>query len=265
MAGQGWMAMNRDDSQLGRKYDRLYGAPPESGAPIPPSPICVHGYPRDRNQALVYLARPGGRLLEVGCGSGVVLATLAPQYDQVVGTELSSNRAQAARQRLAHLANVEIVTGTLEDLLALNPEPFDVILWADVIEHIPDVIQAMASLAKLARPGTQLVTVTPNVAYLPHRLRLLLGRAPVTSLPLHGNHGFREKPHETELLDGGHLHYFTYRQLEILYQVAGFHPRRRLGIGRRLSRLRNLWPTLLSGEVCLVGEYVGARLAPEAG
>ena len=42
---------------------------------------------------------------------------------------------------------------------------FDCIIWAAVIEHIVDVIAAMHILASFSRPGTQPVTVTPNVAF----------------------------------------------------------------------------------------------------
>jgi hypothetical protein len=59
------------------------------------------------------------------------------------------------------------------------------------------------------------------------------------------------------LFDGRHLHYFTYRQVEILYRLAGFRVERRLGLGTRLSRLRNIWPSLLSSVVCLSGIYEG--------
>lgn len=240
------------ESTLGERYDQLYAADQQlEDAPL--LPIAVAGWPADRNQALVFLTRPGGRLLEIGCGQGRVLATLAPQFDHVVGTELSSVRADATRRRLAHLPNCTIFCGDLAELAADPTQRFDCILWADVIEHIGDVVGAMHTVARLANPGAQLVTVTPNVAYLPQRLRLLLGRGPATSLPLHRNEGFTDEPNQTVLLDGGHFHYFTYRQVEILYRLAGFTPERRMGIGGRLSKVRNIWPTLLSGAVCVAG------------
>ena len=241
-----------DSNTLARSYDAIYAADAAGGAL---EPLVVRGWPVHRNEALVHLARPGGRLLEIGSGVGNVLLTLAPRYTEVVGTELSPVRAEAARARLAHLGNVRIHTGDLASLLAAEREPFDAILWADVIEHVDDVIGAMKTLARLARPGTQLVTVTPNVAYLMQRMRALRGRAPNTSLPHHGNEGFTADPAQTVLLDGGHFHYFTFHQLELLYRVAGFEPELRLGFGSRLSRLRNRWPTLLSGAVCVAGIY----------
>jgi 2-polyprenyl-3-methyl-5-hydroxy-6-metoxy-1,4-benzoquinol methylase len=215
----------------------------------------------NRNQALVYLARPGGRFLEIGCGSGAVLATLAAQFDELVGIELSTVRTDIARQGLAHLSNCHVYNEPLERLPEIFDTPFDCIVWADVLEHVVDVIEAMNILASLSRVGTQLVTTTPNVVFLPYRLRLLMGRGPNTAFSMYPNEGFAEDPVQTVLHDGGHFHYFTFRQVEILYQIAGFQPEQRLGFGQRLSRLRNYWPTLLSGTVCISGSYVGDEAA----
>ncbi len=249
-------------STLGEKYDQLYPEKQgdkdiDSALNVSVKPVRVNSWPTDRHQALVYLARPGGRLLEIGCGQGQVLATLAPHFDEVIGTELSITRAERTRQNLAYLPNCRILNESLETLGTTATLPFDCIIWADVIEHIVDVIETMHLVAGLSRPGTQLVTVTPNVAYLPQRLRLLRGWSPNTSLPLHRNEGFTDDPAKTILRDGGHLHYFTFRQVEILYQIAGFKPEQRMGIGGRLSRFRNYWPTLLSGAVCVSGVFQG--------
>jgi SAM-dependent methyltransferase len=222
-----------------------------------PEPVRIEGWPADRWQALVFLARPGGRLLEIGCGVGQLLATLAPHFDEVVGTELSPIRAERARYALAHLPNCRIFNAPLESLADTLDPPYDCIIWADVLEHIIDVIGAMHILADLSRPGTQLVTVTDNIAFLPQRLNLLRGRAPTTAWAVYPNEGFAEDPTETILLDLGHVHYLTFRQVEILYRLAGFRPERRLGIGRSFGRLRNLWPTLLSGQVCVSGTFQG--------
>jgi 2-polyprenyl-3-methyl-5-hydroxy-6-metoxy-1,4-benzoquinol methylase len=245
------------------KYDQLYQneavnetVRAEAGD-VRVDAVPTTGWPADRKQALVYLARQGGRLLEIGCGQGEVLATLAPHYDELVGTELSYVRAKRTGLALAHLSNCHIINEPLERLAEVTDPPFDCIIWADVIEHIVDVIGAMHILASMSRPGTQLVTITPNVAFLPQRWRLLRGRAPNTASSWYPNEGFASDPSETILLDAGHLHYFTFRQVEILYRIAGFRPERRLGVGRPLSRLRNRWPTLLSGLVCVSGVFGG--------
>ncbi len=217
-------------------------------------PTTVDGYPRDRYQALVYLARRGGRLLEIGCGRGEVLLALAPHFEAVVGTELSPERAEYTRRALSALPNCDIVAAEIDALPAMFDTPFDCIIWADVIEHVVDVIGAMRTLAQLSHPGTQLVTVTPNVGFLPQRWNILRGRAPSTHSGT-PKEGFRTDPAQTLLLDGGHLHYFSFRQMEQLYRIAGFRPEKRLGFGSRLGRWSNLLPTLFSSSVCVSGTY----------
>lgn len=255
------MSIERDNNALVAKYDELYKGESVSEQLEAGSlgdrveAVQLKGWPTDRKQALVYLVRPGGRLLEIGCGRGEVLAALALYFDEMVGTELSPIRAKRASYGLAHLPNCTILNEPLERLATTVNQPFDCIIWADVLEHVVDVVGAMHILASLSRPGTQLVTVTPNVAFLPHRLRLLLGRGPSTTLAMHLNEGFADDPRQTVLHDGGHLHYFTFRQVELLYQLAGFRPEQRLGIASRFSRLRNYWPTLLSSLVCISGTF----------
>lgn len=95
-----------EEQNLSAKYDQLYRFDPyAAGVKL----AQVKGWPTDRYQALVYLARPGGRLLEIGCGRGEVLLAPASQFDEVVGTELSSERACHKQQQLDHLLNCRIL------------------------------------------------------------------------------------------------------------------------------------------------------------
>ena len=260
------MENKHSNDQLAARYNELYRNEAvddlDPNEKVEVTPVVLDGWPDNRKQAMLHLVRPGGRLLEIGCGQGDVLAALAPTFDELVGAELSAVRAARTKRALSHLPNCRIVSEPLENLLEMALPPFDCIIWADVIEHVVDVIGAMRILAKLARPGTQLITVTPNVAFLPQRLNILRGRAPNTAIPWMPNEGFMQDPHLTPMLDAGHVHYFTFRQVEILYEIAGFKPEVRLGVGMRFSRLRNWWPTLLSGLVCVSGTF---QVLPESG
>jgi len=242
-----------DDKALAIKYDEMYQHDVFSQRL---EPIKINRWPTDRYEALVYLARHGGRLLEIGCGRGEVLLTLAPYFDEMVGTELSAVRAERTSKQLSSIPHCQVICATLDELQAKANSPYDCIIWGDVIEHLVDVIGAMKIIGKLSHSGTQLLTVTPNISFLPQRLSLLLGRAPMTHSGGQ-NEGFTTDPTQTLLLDGGHLHYFSFRQLELLYQISGFRPERRLGFGSRLGRLSNYWPTLLSSSVCVSGTFQG--------
>jgi len=234
--------MTRDSNLLRDAYDNVY---PRGVTGVD---VGVGGWPRDRYQVLVRFAGEGTRVLDVGCGDGEVLAALAGRFPALAGVELSANRAANARERLSrYTSNFMIIEGNLEHGLPFSDESFDAVLWADVIEHVVDVFGAMQELARVLARGGRLVTVTPNVAGIRKRLKLMRGRFPSTS---GGDEGLAVR--DGELFDGGHLHYFTFASVEALYRRVGLVPERRVGFGN-FGRLHNVRPTLLSGEVAVVG------------
>jgi hypothetical protein len=115
-----------------------------------------------------------------------------------------------------------------------------------VIEHVFNVWPATQEMARLVRPGGQVILTTPNIAEIRRRVMLLAGRFPSTSAD---DEGFGVRT-ENELLDGGHVHYFTFRMLEKLFKRYGFSHVKRHGVGR-LGRFHDVSPPLLSA-CCLI-------------
>jgi SAM-dependent methyltransferase len=110
-------------------------------------------------------ARPGGRLLDVGCGNGEYLALMQALGWDVRGVEPDPNAVRSARPSVRD----RIVTGTVEDA----PFPkgrFDAITLHHVIEHLPDPIRTLRCCAALLRPGGRLVVITPNANSLGRRI-----------------------------------------------------------------------------------------------
>jgi len=231
-------------------YDEVYRREPEGFGKLN-----LDRWPRNRWEALVHAFPPGaGRVLEIGCGNGIVLYHVADRCRELAGIEIAVNRCRVARKNLSHLEKpVEIIPGNIERGIDKADGSFDVIMWADVIEHVVDLFAAMREVHRLLAPGGTLLTATPNVAYLPRRLQLLRGRFPGTSA---AGEGFRVRP--GEMYDGGHLHYFTCGSLKRLYRHFGLQVVRTVGFGRVLGRLRNLWPSLLSGSALVVGKKPSA-------
>lgn len=105
------------------------------------------------------LRESGGRLLEVGCGTGEFLAQARGRGFEVGGIEYSSTAAEIANQRLGPGT---VHTGTLESA-TLPSEYFNAIVACDVIEHVREPKSFLARAHACLQPGGLLFLVTPSV------------------------------------------------------------------------------------------------------
>ena len=102
---------------------------------------------------------PAGRLLDVGCGPGLLLDEARRRGYEPLGLELSHASAVHARDALG----LDVRELALEDFADEGGEPgFDVVVLADVIEHLDDPVGGIARCAALLRPGGALCVVTPD-------------------------------------------------------------------------------------------------------
>jgi SAM-dependent methyltransferase len=115
----------------------------------------------------------GGRVLEIGVGSGVLVPTLTARYPEYTGTDLV-----LAPGLEAHVAPGCAATFRQADLLRDGDLPaahFDAIVCFSVLEHIPDADGAARGLARALAPGGTLVTGYPMVSRLMTRAFDLIG------------------------------------------------------------------------------------------
>ncbi len=227
-------------SSVGAAYDDVYGSE-ECGS----YELNCKRWPRDRFEASVYFSPGGKRVLDVGCGNGLVLYNLRNKYEELHGVELSELRAATAQKTLNELDS-HISVGDIESSLDYPDGYFDSIILADVIEHVVNLWPATQEITRLLSKGGSLVVCTPNIAFIPRRVKLMLGRFPATAA---GNEGFALRT-DQELFDAGHLHYFTFSMLKTLFERFGYSTLRTYGCGR-FGRIHNIRPSILSGT-CLV-------------
>jgi 2-polyprenyl-3-methyl-5-hydroxy-6-metoxy-1,4-benzoquinol methylase len=111
-------------------------------------------------QAVAALGR-GGRLLDVGCGDGVLMARLSPLFASVSGVDADARAIQFAREKLQALANCDVrhVAG---DELPFDARTFDIVTSADVIEHLTDAARHLRGIARVLKPDGALVVTTPQ-------------------------------------------------------------------------------------------------------
>ena len=96
-----------------------------------------------------------GRLLDVGCGNGELMRRMRDFGWDVMGVEPDRAAAQVARREYG-----------LDVRASVHEAPrasFDAVITHHVIEHVPDPIRFLETLASVCRPNAQIVVVTPNV------------------------------------------------------------------------------------------------------
>jgi 2-polyprenyl-6-hydroxyphenyl methylase/3-demethylubiquinone-9 3-methyltransferase len=105
----------------------------------------------------------GKRVLDVGCGGGILAEALAAAGAQVTGIDPSERSLEAARAhgRRAGLA-IDYRRGRAEDLAALVDGGFDLVFAVDVLEHVDDLERAIAAVAAVLAPGGGFGWLTHN-------------------------------------------------------------------------------------------------------
>ncbi len=109
-------------------------------------------------------AQVGGKLLDVGCGSGAWLADMRERGWRVSGVDFDGEAVAAAEDR-----GLDVRLGSLA-AQQYPDESFDVVTLNQVLEHVPDPVETLVECRRILRPGGQFVLYTPNSRSLAHRL-----------------------------------------------------------------------------------------------
>ncbi|MBY9065424.1 bifunctional 2-polyprenyl-6-hydroxyphenol methylase/3-demethylubiquinol 3-O-methyltransferase UbiG [Hyphomonas sp. WL0036] len=105
----------------------------------------------------------GLRLLDIGCGGGLVSEPMSRLGAAVTGVDASEANIKTA---LTHAdeqgLKIDYRAGTAEGLLASGEALFDIVLNMEVVEHVADPAQFLADTARLVRPGGLMIVATLN-------------------------------------------------------------------------------------------------------
>jgi 2-polyprenyl-6-hydroxyphenyl methylase/3-demethylubiquinone-9 3-methyltransferase len=104
----------------------------------------------------------GLRLLDIGCGAGILSEPLARLGAQVVGADPAAPNIEAARLHAADAGLSVDYRVTTAEALADAGERFDVVLAMEVVEHVADVALFVRRCAEMVKPGGLLVAATIN-------------------------------------------------------------------------------------------------------
>ena len=217
MGGEGWAATFEPDG-ADRAYFQKVNAQ-------------LADYARALNVLREFCPRQG-RLLEIGCGPGLLLAHARTRGWDVVGLEPDPRFANFAR---AHYG-FELIEALLPQ--ARVPDcTFDAALLLHVIEHMPDPLADLRQARRLLKPGGMLVVETPRFDSLMFKL---LGKR---------ERSLNNWP--------GHIYFFTVPTLSRLLEKAGFEVVRTDLVGRTLTVHR----LLLNAALVVHGRWLEDRFS----
>jgi methionine biosynthesis protein MetW len=176
----------------------------------------------------------GSRVLDLGCGSGELLAYLyAHRQCTGYGIEILDANVLACTKR-----GVNVIQLNLEDGLAMfEDQSFDVVLQLDTLQHLRQTQRMLLETARVGRMG---IVSFPNFAHWGNRLQVASGRMPVT----------RVLPYQW--YDTPNIRVGTFADFEVLAQASGLVVKESFGIqdGRVVRR----WPNLMANVAVFMFE-----------
>jgi len=175
-------------------------------------------------ELIAELVPPGSRVLDLGCGTGELLALLRDTRQcSGYGVEIADDNVLACTRR-----GVNVIQLNLEDGLAMfEDQSFDVVLQLDTMQHLRNTERMLRETARVGRVG---IVSFPNFAHWANRLRIASGRMPVTkALPY-------------EWYNTPNIRVGTYADFEVLARKDGLRVLDSFGIqnGRAVRRRPNL-------------------------
>lgn len=109
------------------------------------------------------VALSGARVLDVGCGAGILSESLARAGAQVTGIDLAATSiAVASEHASANNLQIDYRVAAVETVAAEIPGGFDVVTCLELLEHVPDPAAAIAACARAVRPGGAVFLSTIN-------------------------------------------------------------------------------------------------------
>jgi len=168
-------------------------------APADPEP-----WAWERRRALLLgEARPGDRVLDLGCGAGRFVAALRDAGADPIGVELAEAALERAR---ANAPGADLRRLADDGSLPLEHASVDLVWCSEVLEHVADTEHLLLEVRRVLRPGGRLLATVPFHGRVKAAL-ISLGRFEAHFDPL-----------------GQHLRFYTRGSLTATFRHAGFDP-----------------------------------------
>lgn len=179
-----------------------YDSPLKSGS------IAEYG-DNPRTELIDIIQEVPGQIFEIGCGSGATGMAIKQKFPDVnyIGIDSNKEAAEIARTRLDKVIVSDIEKVQL-DTFGLEKESFDLIICADILEHLYDPWKMLHDLRGYLTPDGRILASIPNVQYINHIINFLNGNW---------------KYDDNGLLDVTHIRFFTLNEIAKMFIGTGYN------------------------------------------
>lgn len=152
------------------------------------------------------ITTPAPRILDVGCGGGILSEALASSGAQVTGIDLSQPSIEAAKQHARPQGlSIDYRVASAEEIAEAEPGSFDAITCMEMLEHVPKPEKIIAACARALKPGGYAFFSTINRTLQSFLSVILIGENVLHLLP-RGTHTYSKliRPQELKTWSGNH-------------------------------------------------------------
>ena len=176
-------------------------------SPIKPGVKAEYG-DNPRTEIIDLIKEVPEQILEIGCSSGATGMAIKQKFPSVKYIGIDSNKevSEIARTRLDKVIVSDIEKNTL-DTFGIGKRCFDIIICADILEHLYDPWKILHSLHEYLMPDGKIFASIPNIQYINHIIN-----------SIHGNW----KYDDNGLLDVTHIRFFTLNEIVKMFNGTGY-------------------------------------------
>ncbi len=170
---------------------------------------CIAEYGDNPRTELIDLIKEAPeQILEIGCGAGATGLAIKQKFPDVnyIGIDSDKEAAEIARTRLDKVIVSDIEKVPL-DTFGLEKEYFDLIICADILEHLYDPWKMLHDLRGYLTPNGKIFSSIPNVQYINHIINFM-----------HGNWKYDDHG----LMDVTHIRFFTLNEIVKMFNGSGY-------------------------------------------
>jgi SAM-dependent methyltransferase len=176
-------------------------------------------------------------VLDIGCYEGNLLSKMKEINPEAkpFGVDVCQKAIEKCKEKFSNFSN-NFSVQNIDSGLNFEDDEFDLIFMIATMEHVFDPIFAIKEVARILKPSGNFIVEVPNIVFLPYRIKFLLGIRPRTSW----GYGW----------DGGHLNYFTRKDLKKALEKEGLVCQKITGSGIFFN-LRKWWGSMLLPNIII--------------